>query len=366
MYTSLDGGAHWQSLALKLPPVQVRDIAIDTRQGDVVIATHGRSFWVLDNLSLLEQMTKGAAPASDQAALFAPQKAWLSHAYGSGGFGGGDSGQNPAFGAAVFFQLPSSYDGHTPATLTFTDAAGKTIRTFDLHMKEKAAPAADAETEGPTEARLAAARRLTAVSPGMNHFQWDLRYPDATEVTGFEPPVAAGGLPDDVEGPVIVPGSYRVVLEYGGQRMEKSFDVALDPRIHADQAALQQRLDLQLGIHAQLDSLDRTLNQAIAMRDSLASAGAAADGVAALTKVIDGLVQLDLHSSEGDLLHETLLRSHLAYLTADIDLAYAAPTPAQGAVAETLKKEAEEGRAQLQAAMEKAHGVISDRDHGLR
>ncbi len=102
------------------------------------------------------------------------------------------------------------------------------------------------------------------------------------------------------------------------------------------------------------------------MRDSLASAGAAADGVAALTKVIDGLVQLDLHSSEGDLLHETMLRSHLAYLTADIDLAYAAPTPAQGAVAETLKKEAEEGRAQLQAAMEKAHGVISDRDHGLR
>jgi len=352
VYVSLDGGAHWQPLTLKLPPVQVRDIAIDTRQGDVVIATHGRAFWVLDNLSLLEQMTKRAAPASHEAALFAPEKAWLSHSYGGGGFGGGDSGQNPAFGATVFFQLPSNYDGSTPATLTFTDASGKTIRSFTLHPKEKGASTSAADTrENPTEARAAAARRLTAVSPGMNHFQWNLRYPDATEVTGFEPPVAAGGLTDDVDGPVVVPGSYHVVLQYGSQRTEQSFDVALDPRIHASQAALQQCLDLQLRIHEQLDSLDRTLNRAIAMRDKLASSRGAAAKVAALTKAIDGLVQLDLHSSEGSLLHEPMLRSHLAYLAADIDLSYGAPTPGQSAVFQQLKAEAEAGRARLRAAM---------------
>ncbi len=82
VYVSFDGAARWQPLTLNLPPVQVRDLAIDTRQGDVVIATHGRSFWILDNLALLEQLTHRAPPPADSAALFAPERAWLTHSYG--------------------------------------------------------------------------------------------------------------------------------------------------------------------------------------------------------------------------------------------------------------------------------------------
>src|SRR6202030_535691 len=77
VYVSLDGGAHWQPLTLNLPPAEVRDIAINTRQGDVVVATHGRAFWVLDNLALLEQLTQKPAVTAAQSYVFAPQKAWL-------------------------------------------------------------------------------------------------------------------------------------------------------------------------------------------------------------------------------------------------------------------------------------------------
>ena len=128
VYCSLDAGAHWQPLTLNLPVVQVRDIAINKRQGQIVAATHGRSFWVLDNLTLLEQLTKNPAVQSNASFLFAPQKAWLTHEYGlpdPDERRPPDAGYNPPFGATVFFHVPQDYDGKAPATLSFADAQGK-------------------------------------------------------------------------------------------------------------------------------------------------------------------------------------------------------------------------------------------------
>ena len=353
-WMSFDGGGRWQALQLNLPRVQVRGIAVNRRQGDVVVATHGRSFWILDNLALLEQMTRRAAPPTDSAALFAVERAWLSHDYGSGGgFGGAaDAGANPPFGATVFFQIPEGWDGSTPVSLTFADAAGRTIRRFDLHPKPAGKPARLDTIENPTERRRLTEERLTEITPGMNHFQWDLRYPEATEVTGFQPPVPAGGLPDDVDGPVVTPGSYRVALRYGDRKLEQPFDVALDPRVRAPRAALARRLALALRIHRALDTLDRTLNRAIAVRDSLSAAGGpGASRAAQLDSVIRSLVALNILSSEGSLLHETKLRSHLAYLAADLDLAFAAPTAAESAVFAALDREARAGETRLRALM---------------
>ncbi len=359
VYVSFDGAAHWQPLTLNLPPVQVRDLKIDPRQGQVAIATHGRSFWILDNLALLEQLTHRALPSADSAALFAPERAWLTHAYGGSAFGNsGDAGENPPFGATVFFQIPSTYDGRTAATLSFTDASGAVVRTFTLHPKARRQPTpAELAEMSPTAQKQMADERLTAIVPGMNRFQWDLRYPDATEVAGFFPPAAAGGLPDEVSGPEVVPGDYRAVLTYGGHAMTETFSVTLDPRIHATAQELADRLALQLQIHATLDSLDRTINRAIELRDNLRRAGNAAGAVAGLDSAIDDMVQLKIQSSEGSLLHETKLRSHLAYLAADIDLAYGAPTAAQRAVFEELAREAAAGETRLRAAMGRAGGA---------
>ena len=188
----------------------------------------------------------------------------------------------------------------------------------------------------------------------MNGCRWALRYNPGTEVKGFAPPVPAGGLPDEVDGPAVAPGRYRVTLSYGGHEMTQAFDVALDPRIHAPPSALQDRLALQLKIHATLDSLDRTINQALDVRDHLGTGAAARRTAAALDSTIHNLVQLDLQSSEGSLLHETKLRSHLAYLAADIDLAYAAPTEAHAAVFQELQREAAAGEELLRRVMGRA------------
>ncbi len=370
VYVSFDAGAHWQSLALNLPPVQVRDIAIDTRQGEVAIATHGRAFWILDNLALLEQLAHAPAPPAGGPALFAPQTAWLTHAYGRSEFAAliPGAGLNPPFGATVFFTIPSSYNGSTPVTLTFADANGNVIRSFSLHLRRPAPPRSPAEemNETPQQRKQEELDRLTAILPGANSLQWDLRYPDATEVTGFRPPIAAGGLPDDVNGPVVTPGRYVVSLDYGGQILRAPFTVALDPRLTATPDDLAARLNLQLRIHATLDHLDQTINRVIAARDRLQvevaahrlSDQQAAGVIAALTNTIDDYVAMDIQSSEGSLLHETKLRSHLAYLAADIDLAYDRPTPAQYAVFQELQREAAAAERVLNDALGKVTSLL--------
>jgi photosystem II stability/assembly factor-like uncharacterized protein len=367
VYVSLDGGAGWQPLSLNLPRVQVRDLAIDTRQGAVAAATHGRAFWVLDDLSLLEQLSQPTPAGGSGAELFAPQTAWLTHAYGASGFPQTSAGTNPAFGATVYFDLPADYDGSSNATLSFTDPQGNAIRTFELHphSKQQEPDQGTRDRWTPAQRKQYALDQLTTVSGGMNRFQWDLRYDDATEVRGFYVPVAAGGLPDEVVGPVVIPGTYRVVLDYGGQKLEQPLQVALDPRLHPAPDALAVRFDLQMRIHTALDALDKTINAALAARDDLASALAqhrvaasqAQPVLDALGTDIAGVVQLDLHSSEGPLLHEAKLRSRLAYLAADIDLAYDRPTAAEEAVFTELDSQASAGELALQSAMAEAKAL---------
>jgi photosystem II stability/assembly factor-like uncharacterized protein len=362
VYASFDGGARWQPLGLNLPHVQVRDLAINPRQGALVAATHGRAFWVLDNLSVLEQLAGHREKASGDVALFAPQRAWLTHAYGKPdeSRAAKGAGKNPPFGATVFFRIPANYDGKTPVTLTFAKADGTVIRSFDLHLKAKKhkGKKIDESNLSPAERKARAERKLTAIEPGMNRFQWNLRYPDATEVKGFYVPVAAGGLPDGVSGPVVVPGTYRVTLDYADRKIQRDFKVAPDPRIKADQSDLAARLALQMQVHSTLDALEKSINRAIAARDRVKNAaghGATRSGeIDALDHAIDALVQLKVQSSEGTLLHEAKLRSHLAYLQADIGLAYARPTEAQYAVYKDLAQQAKTGEDKLDAAISAA------------
>ncbi|HEV2271353.1 MAG TPA: hypothetical protein VGR92_18020 [Steroidobacteraceae bacterium] len=370
VFVTLDSGAHWQPLSLNLPHVQVRDIAVDVRQGDVTIATHGRAFWVLDNLALLEQMSLQPTVGADDVQIYAPETAWLSHAYGISDMAKyqDDVGSNPPFGATVFFHIPDTYHGKVPVSLTFLDSDGHMVRKFALHLKTTPPKQTPAQRDNltPSEEKQQADEKLTAITAGSNHFQWDLRYGEATEVRGFEPPIAAGGLDDKVQGPTVVPGRYTVVLDYDGRKSQRSFQVALDPRLHPAPAALQRRLTLEMKIHGDLDTLDKTLNQAIATRERLAAAVAhhkltaakAHAALAALDHAIGSYVQLDMYASEAPLLHETKLRDHLAYLAANIDLAYEMPTAAEQQVFDDLDHEAQAGEQQLQAAIAQGERVL--------
>jgi photosystem II stability/assembly factor-like uncharacterized protein len=369
VYVSFDGGMLWQPLSLNLPRAQVRDIAINTRQGEVVAATHGRAFWVLGDLAFLEQLATASGQTRD-ARVFGPQTAFLTHAYGATEFSARvpSAGKNPQFGATVFFDVPSSYDGKTTVVLQFLDARGQMVRSFSLHVKKKGdISEAQRDLMTPAQLKQSAEEKLTAIQPGINRFQWDLRYPDATEVNGFWTPIAAGGLPDEVSGPTVVPGRYTVVLDYGGTKSQAPLDIALDPSLTATSEMLAARLALQLDIRTALDTLDRAINDALASKDKLnaaVSAGRLAApqaraSLSALDSEIGELVQLDIHSSEGQLLHEAKLRSHLAYLAADIGLAYDRPTAAQYSVFEALSAQAKAGEAKLHAAVDNANSLLA-------
>lgn len=394
VYFSLDAGTHWQPLTLNLPVTQVRDLAINTRQGEIVAATHGRAFWVLDNLSFLEQLAKNRVLEGNAAFLFAPQQAWLTHDYGEPDpeeRRPADAGDNPPFGATVFFQIPQNYDGKTPATLEFTDAEGKVIRKFALHLatekereeKEKeessgqesvaqtgkhgenVAAEVDHSGESSDQRIREQEAKRGAIEPGMNRFQWNLRYPYAAEITGYHAPIAAGGLEDSVEGPVIVPGTYSVRLDYGGQKTQQNFGVSLDPRLHATEQDLAARLSLDLEIHSDLDTLDKDINRALEARDQLQKLNRAhgsaeaknASALAALNRDIDDVAQMAMKSSEGSLLYETKLRDHLAYLASDIDLSYDRPTESQEAVFRQLDQQAKENERKLEVHITEAESV---------
>ena len=396
VYFSLDAGAHWQPLTLNLPVTQVRDIAINTRQGQIVAATHGRSFWVLDNLSFLEQLTKNPSVDADAPFLFAPQAAWLTHDYGVMSperRRPPDAGYNPPFGATVFFHVPGNYDGKTPATLQFTNSQGKVIRTISFHLatekekkekekeegtepasaeqtsKHQENPAAEVDHSGESTDQQIREKeaKLSAIEPGMNRLQWDLRYPYATEVTGYHAPIAAGGLEDSVEGPVVMPGTYSAVFDYGGQKTEQKLVVALDPRLHATPQDLAAHLEIDLQIHADIDALDKDINRALIARDKLQQEISAnrspntqaANLLATLNRDIDSVAQMAMKASEGSLLYETKLRDHLAYLASDIDLAYARPTAAQQAVFRQLNQQAKEAEGKLEADITEADKVAA-------
>ncbi|HZC38893.1 MAG TPA: hypothetical protein VE221_09510, partial [Sphingomicrobium sp.] len=382
VYASFDRGSSWRPLTLNLPHAQVRDLAIDPRQGALVAATHGRAFWVLDNLALLEQLTR--TPPADPAAstlLFAPERAWLTQDYGKPeeAWEAKGNGENPPFGATVYFRIPKGYDGRTPVKLSFADANGAIIRSYDLHLKTAADAAEDKDDEAdkpratspelkantgakaeegltednplafPADLKAKGQHKATAIDPGMNAFRWNLRYPDATEVKGFYTPIAAGGYANDVSGPTVVPGTYRVMLDYGGHVTQQPFEVALDPRINTTQADLDARLALLTQIHRTLDQLNRTINRAIDARDRLAASKnpGAASTIAALDAVIGQLAQLESQSDEGTVVHPALLRSQLAYLASEIDLAYARPSAGEYAVFRQLEAEANKGEQRI-------------------
>lgn len=344
-YVSLNGGTQWMPLTLNLPGVQVRDLAIDTREGELVAATHGRAFWIMDNIAVLEQLARQSTQSVATAQLFTPETAWLSNAYGGSEFFSPDNtGENPRYGGSIFYNLPPNYNGSVPATISFLDANGTTVRSFTLHHK----PAHPAKLSleqilnlDEAQRRQRALDRVTAAQAGMNRFQWDLRYPPAYDYPGFRS-VPTDDWPDVGDGPTIVPGNYTVVLQYGSQRLQAPLKVQLDPRFHATPADLQARLALEMELLNSIDRLDRAILAATSTRERLPAAQRSA-----LDDEIASLTLLHVSSSEYDVIHPTKVREQLAFLMNSLEAAYAKPTAAEYAAAKDLEAQASAGVTRL-------------------
>jgi photosystem II stability/assembly factor-like uncharacterized protein len=237
VYVSFDDGDHWQSLQLNLPVSSVRDLTI--HGDDLVIATHGRSFWILDNMSPLRQI---AGPAKGNAALlYRPATAIR---VDNDDFVGTPlppeepTAENPPDGAMIDYFLASPAK---EVTLEVFDSQQKLVRKFSSNdpeaVKHRALPVAE---------RWFPAPPVLEKNPGMHRFVWDLRWgnsggPVADEEAAFRNPA----------GPKVVPGTYRVRLTIDGQVQTQPLQVAMDPRSPATPQELLQQQKLGNEIFAE-------------------------------------------------------------------------------------------------------------------
>jgi photosystem II stability/assembly factor-like uncharacterized protein len=255
-WVSFDDGDHWQSLQLNLPTTPVRDIVV--HGNDLAIATYGRSLWILDDLSPLRQIDpKG----SDVARLLKPAKAvrtrWDMNQ---------DTplptetpaGKNPPDGAIIDYYLPASASGEVK--LAIYDSRNELVREFS------STPQPIDPTPPNVPSYWFAPPTALTKNQGHNRFVWDLRYatPKAlhygyygSELDYIEYTLADHAIPGETpreqpQGPFIVPGQYTVVLNVGGKEYRQPLSVTLDPRVHVSQADLQQQLDTEKSISAQM------------------------------------------------------------------------------------------------------------------
>ena len=252
VWFSPDDGAHWQSLRLNLPIVPAHDLVF--KQGDIVLATHGRGFYIMDDISTLGQMSD--AVAASPAHLFKPRDQYRLAT--SGGFGGGGrggaaasqaitpenapvhpTGQNPPTGVVVQYWLKT---GGERIGLDFLDGTGRVIRSYSSKVDSAATPAPPANDEGFGPAAPA----RVANKKGVNTFLWNMRYPDASSFPGMILWAA------NVTGPLVPPGAYQVRMTVNGQPVAtERFKILADPRVKATLAEWQEqsRLALQIRDH---------------------------------------------------------------------------------------------------------------------
>jgi len=272
VYLSFDDGDHWQSLQLNLPATSVRDLTVHGE--DLVIATHGRSFWILDNITPLRQAAEAAK--ANAFWLYHPAAAFR---VDNDSFVGTPlppeepTAENPPAGAMIDYFLKSAAG---KVTLEIFDAQKKLVRKFSSEDKrpEKHPPVPIAERWFPRPEFL-------ATTPGMHRFVWNLTWgssggPSADEESEYRSP----------SGPKVVPGIYEVRLTVDGQPQTQPLKVVMDPRSPATAEILQQQL--QLGEQIFIETLEarRALAEITSVQKQLAGAEAKAGENAALKSAL--------------------------------------------------------------------------------
>ena len=275
VWVSLNDGDNWQPLQKNLPPVPVHDLAI--KEGDLVAGTHGRSFWILDDISVLRQVTTELL--AKNAHVFQPRDPYRESL--GGGFGGGGGGQspvgaNPPSGALVRYWLKSA---NQTVQVEITDAKGNLVRRFTSAQDSTAAAdsvRADSRRMARRDSLIksglsadSAAKRTPYVAPGgpavasdddddvpfrtprpprvankagMNTFVWNFRYPEPATFDGMI--LWAAGA----QGPVAPPGKYTVKFTVGGEVLSRTFELKKDPRLNATQAELEEQFRVAMAV----------------------------------------------------------------------------------------------------------------------
>jgi photosystem II stability/assembly factor-like uncharacterized protein len=253
VYFSTDDGENWQPLRLNMPATSIRDLVV--KDDDIVVGTHGRSFWILDDITPLRQIA--AETRAADALLFAPQRATRvkRSLHTDTPFPKEEpAGQNPPDGAIINYYLKEP--AKTPIVLEITDSAGKLVRRFASDDKPLKV---DLTKINPPEYWIRPFQPLKNEA-GMQRFVWDLLYPNPPS-DNYDLPISAiyRDTPFVPLGPAVMPGVYTLKLTVDGKTLTQKLNVRIDPRVTTSPAGLKQQFDLSLQAY---DGISRARNLA--------------------------------------------------------------------------------------------------------
>jgi len=341
VFVSFNDGANWRSLQLNLPTTPVHDLAI--KDDDLVVATHGRAFWILDDITPLRQYKDESQ--EKEALLYTPATAYRIQAGASSERHPSKlRGQNPPVGAVIYYYLKDAPKPDSETKIEILDASGKVIRKYSSAEYNTLEEPPDPDDKKP--------EKEIKPEAGLNRFVWDLRYDEAHRVPGYYLYEYGGGA----RGPVAVPGHYQVRLTAAGQTQTAEFDMKLDPRVKVSQADLEQQFKLLLDTRDELSRVYDAVNQIQDVRAQLTGlkrrlpenvsaktiASAADDLEKKLVAVRDDLINLDITANEDSLAYPPQLDAKLAYLAMDAGSADSAPTDAEQREFDKLKRQSGE------------------------
>jgi photosystem II stability/assembly factor-like uncharacterized protein len=373
VWVSFDDGANWQSMQCNLPVTPVYDFVV--KDDDLVVATHGRSFWILDDLTQIRQIGDDLGGAARY--LFAPHDTVRTPPDLFGAFWGTPGGknyhvtigQNATYyvdeddtgwarnrvidggddlerGVRITYLLDEDAAGS--ATLTISDTDGNEIETFSSDV--------------PSEKKDREGKRYIHAKQGMNVFQWNMNHRSGVKMVDTE----YHGRP---EGPLAKPGTYRVTLTVGDWSMSQMFDLTTDPRVTATDDDFAEQFDLMTRIQSKLSEIATAVNTIRGVRKQLTDwttrlAGddrgdAVADTIAsataleeAMSAIENELVQVEL-TSEGDSLnYREMLFEKLSGLAPVVSSADARPTVQSHLVYEKLSGQIDEQLAALRSVID--------------
>ena len=339
VWVSFDDGDHWQSLQLNLPHSSMRDLWI--HQDDLIVGTHGRSFWILDDITPLRQLA--GEVAESPAHLFSPAAAYrIERDTNSDTPWPPDepTAENPPNGAIVDYHLAKA--ASEAVTLEILDSKDNLVRRYSsADPPPMSAEEMQKQLVPPYWRRPWAA---LPAGPGMHRWVWDLRYPAPSSA---EPSYPISAVPHDTPrvplGPRALPGQYTVRLTAGGKTYTNALTVKMDPRLDIPTSGLEQQFRLQMRLASAMNRITPAVSQAHALSGQLkktcpSASGDAAEACKALQKKLDVLIDGTPGASARE---PTLngLSGAVGPLYEMVDRSDAVPTPAQTDAADQIERE---------------------------
>jgi photosystem II stability/assembly factor-like uncharacterized protein len=342
VWVSFDDGDHWQPLQLNLPHTSMRDLWI--HENDLIVGTHGRSFWILDDITPLRQVADSMV--NSEAYLFKPEPAYRvrSSTHSDTPIQPDEPlGENPPDGAILDYFLAQTTSG--PVTIEIADAHGKLVRRYSSTDKPDVSQAELEKQLIPLYwIRMS---KILSASVGMHRWVWDLHYP-APDSLRHEYPISA--VPHDTPrvplGPLALPGEYTARLNVNGHTFTAPLTVKMDPRVNTPPTGLEQQFSLETRLASELTASTEAARQARSVLDQLhkvggQSSGALSESIKALDQKVGIILKGTTPAVAGVEPEPTLTREidAVGTLYGSVGQADAAPTTAQVNAAEDLEHE---------------------------